>query len=208
MAWGNGTFYIQNGCKYDSTNGWKATNGQTGGQQALAYFENTGKVTLGNKSLSVDGSGTITWSPANFDLEANGNLGLGNTSPGYRLTVNGTAWVTSGAWSGSDSRWKEDVAPLRDSLSKVLALQGVSFNWDTKNYPNMGFTNDRQIGFIAQDVEKVIPEVVTTDPQGYKGIAYDKLTAVLVEAVKERQVQIDSLKAEVEALKKSKSLVD
>ncbi len=68
-------------------------------------------------------------------------------------------------------------------------LRGINFNWkdDAQN-------TDIQIGLIAQEVEKVLPELVSTDSEGYKSIAYGKLTAVLVEAIKEQQRQIEALK--------------
>ena len=68
-----------------------------------------------------------------------GNVGIGTTGPGYTLTVNGTAWVISGAWSGSDIRWKKDITPLSvtSSLAKVMQLNPVSFDWRTNEFPNM-----------------------------------------------------------------------
>lgn len=131
----------------------------------------------------------------------NGNVGIGTASPGYTLTVNGTAWVTSGTWSGSDIRWKKDIKPLEDSLSKLMQLQGVGFNWRKEEYPDLKFNDGSQIGFIAQDVEKVFPEVVTTNADGYKGISYEKLVPVLTESIKEQQKEIEELKAEIELLK-------
>lgn len=65
----------------------------------------------------------------------------------------------------------------------------------------MNFDDETHIGVIAQDVEKVFPELVITDDNGYKAVAYDKLSAVLLEGMKEQQAQINILKAEIEALK-------
>ena len=69
-----------------------------------------------------------------------------------------------------------------------------------KSFPQRNFPDTRQIGLIAQDVEKVLPELVHTDSDGYKSLSYDKLTAVLVEAVKELKAQNEKLQARVEAL--------
>ena len=131
-------------------------------------------------------------------IDASGNVGIGTTGPGYTLTVNGTAWVTSGAWSGSDIRWKKDITPLSvaSSLDKIMQLNPVSFDWRTDEFPNMHFSSSTQIGFIAQDVEKIIPEVVTTDNNGYKGISYERIAPVLTAALQEQQKQIEELKAE------------
>jgi len=131
----------------------------------------------------------------------NGNVGIETASPGYTLTVSGTAWVSSGAWSGSDIRWKKDIVPLSNVLGKVNQLQGVKFDWRKDEFPQMNFPSGSQIGFIAQQVEPIFPELVTTDNNGYKGISYEKFVPVLVEATKEQQAEIEQLKTENENLK-------
>ncbi|MFA5169484.1 MAG: tail fiber domain-containing protein [Candidatus Paceibacterota bacterium] len=132
-----------------------------------------------------------------------GYLGIGTATPGYALTVAGTAWVTSGSWSGSDARWKKNVSTLSttSSLDKILALNPVNYEWKTDEYPEMKFSKDAQLGFIAQDVENIIPEVVTTDNNGYKGISYEKIVPVLTSAVQEQQKEIKNLSDENKSLK-------
>jgi molecular chaperone GrpE (heat shock protein) len=98
--------------------------------------------------------------------------------------------------SSSDVRLKENIKTLDNSLDKILKLRGVTFTW--KANPEYG----TRIGFIAQEFEKIIPELSFTNPvDGYKGINYAEVTAVLVEAVKEQQKQIEALKAENSQLK-------
>jgi len=92
----------------------------------------------------------------------------------------------------SDRQFKQNVKPIVSALDKVTKLQGVTFTWNTKEYPRRFFSEEPQIGLIAQDVETVIPEVVFTDKEGFKSVAYDKLTAVLIEAVKELKTQMNS----------------
>ena len=75
----------------------------------------------------------------------------------------------------------------------MLQLQGVSYLWRTEEFPQNGFTEGRQIGLIAQELEKVLPELVNTDNEGYKSVSYDKLTAILIEDVKKQQEQINAL---------------
>ncbi|MEK8021480.1 MAG: tail fiber domain-containing protein [Candidatus Parabeggiatoa sp.] len=91
----------------------------------------------------------------------------------------------------SDVRLKKDIEPIDNSLEKVLNLKGVTFRFKEDSDKN----KPKEMGFIAQEVEKVIPEVVTTNHEGYKGVDYSKITAVLVEAVKELKAQNDALKA-------------
>lgn len=99
----------------------------------------------------------------------------------------------------SDINLKENITPLRNALDKVKQLNGVEF--DYKNSENYGYLQKHQIGLIAQEVEKVIPEVVSTNYNGSMGVSYQHLTAVLIEAIKEQQSQIDALKKEIEILK-------
>ena len=89
---------------------------------------------------------------------------------------------------------KKNIEPLSSSLEMVMLLQGVSYDWKADDYPEMGFTKDRQIGFIAQDVEKVFPELVKTNNNGYKGVYYVKIVPILLEAMKEQQKEISELK--------------
>ena len=125
---------------------------------------------------------------------SSGDVGIGTTTPGgYKLYVVGNAWTT-GTWGSSDARLKKNIDPLENTLERVARLNGVNFEWDIDQYPDRGFEKGRQIGLVAQEVEAVIPELVRTDNDGYKSVSYEKLSAVLVEAVKE-------LKAENEALK-------
>ena len=128
-----------------------------------------------------------------------GNVGIGTTNPGAKLEVVGNI-LHGGSCVSSDRRWKNNVAPLSDSLKKIMQLQGVNFEWDREHFSNKGFTEGKQIGLVAQDVEQVIPELVQTDKEGYKSISYEKFTAVLLEAVKEQQKRIESLEAKVRAL--------
>jgi len=132
----------------------------------------------------------------NFWIDSTAGTNEAQFSNGaYKFQVNGSA-LAVGSWTTSDIRWKKDIAPLQNSLDKIMALQGVNYYWDTKDYPKMGFTDDKQIGFIAQDVKKVVPELVMTDSNGYESVDYGKVTPVIVEAIKEQQAQIETLKTD------------
>jgi hypothetical protein len=97
----------------------------------------------------------------------------------------------------SDARLKRDVLPLNDALTSILQLEGKAYRWKE----NTTFANKADIGLVAQDVERILPELVAEDEQGYKGIAYSKLTVVLIEAMKEQQQQIAALQQENQQLK-------
>jgi len=94
------------------------------------------------------------------------------------------------------------VRSVENALNKVKALRGVYFNWNQQAFPEKEFGAQSELGFIAQEVEKVVPEIVTKDKtkDEYRSVKYDKLVALLVEAIKEQQKQIDSLKIKVNKL--------
>jgi hypothetical protein len=122
-------------------------------------------------------------------------IGINNTNPAHALDVVGNV-RGSAIIATSDLRLKENIKPLENSLDKILAMQGVSYNLiDDENKVT-------QVGVVAQEIEKVLPEVVVTDADDMKSVAYGNITAVLIEAVKELQQQVNDLKATVEELKK------
>lgn len=117
----------------------------------------------------------------------------------FVINLETNAITTGGSITAtSDIRLKTNIKPLpENTLDKVQQLRGVYFNWKTE--ADMG--NARQIGVIAQEVEKIFPELVITSPDGYKAVGYDRLGPILIEAIKEQQVEIDSLKSQVTDLK-------
>ena len=119
---------------------------------------------------------------------------MGTNSPGYKLDVNGIIRAT-GFFYNSDRRLKDNITPLSNSLEKILSLNGYSFNWKSSGM--------KDIGMIAQEVELVFPDIVHTDKvTGYKSVEYGNLVAPLIEAIKIQQQEIESLKIEIESLKK------
>jgi len=115
----------------------------------------------------------------------------------------------NGSTVHSDRRFKKEIRPLERSLDKTLKLNGVSYKWNVKEFPDKGFTDDTQIGFLAQELEEVYPELVHTDSDGYKSVSYEKVTAILVEAVKELKADNDELRAKLSTLAdKHEAIVD
>jgi uncharacterized coiled-coil protein SlyX len=165
-------------------------SGVTGGQITTLYTAATNNTAM---TFSTMAASTLA---EQMRIINNGNVGVGTISPGYRLDVNGdiniestnalrfagtSVCTSAGCTSSSDRTLKENIQPLQDSLDKVLKLQGVEYDYKDK----AKFTNKHQIGVIAQDVEKIYPEVVNTDSKtGLKAVAYDHLVAPLIEAFK------------------------
>ena len=102
------------------------------------------------------------------------------------------------AFSSSDERLKDNISIIIDPLEKILKLDAVEFDWNSKQEVYQG----HDIGLIAQQVEEVAPELVTTRDNGYKAVKYEKITALLVGAIKEQQKQIDFLEKRVESLER------
>jgi hypothetical protein len=96
----------------------------------------------------------------------------------------------------SDERLKSDIKVIDNALEKVQQIRGVTFVRTDKDH------NRRETGVIAQEIEKVLPEVVKETPDGYKSVAYANTVGLLIEAIKEQQEQINILKEEIERLKK------
>lgn len=111
----------------------------------------------------------------------------------------------------SDQRAKTNIKNLTSSLSKVLQLRGVSFDWNSEIVPNKASKQKSSVGLIAQEVEKIIPEVVVTErieDQDLKTVEYANLTSILIEAIKEQQKQIEDLKETVRKLSPQSQKVD
>ncbi len=138
-----------------------------------------------------------------MNILGNGRVGIGTAAPGYTLHVNGSV-AGVGAYNAlSDARLKKDVQPIGDALAIVEQLRGVTFNWDQSADPAINFDDRNHVGFLAQEVEVVLPQAVTTanDERQTKSVAYSEIIPVLAEAIKQQQAQIEALKAEIETLK-------
>ena len=151
-------------------------------------------ILLANGSINAaasDGAGiTIDGSSANLIYLSTGDKWAFNKSLNVDGEITATGNVTSPFfYSESDAVLKQDVEPITNPLKKILKLAGVSFTW--KKSKQSG------IGVIAQEVEKIVPEIVSTNLNGHKTVSYDSLVPILIEAVKEQQKQIDYLKSKL-----------
>lgn len=108
----------------------------------------------------------------------------------------------------SDKRFKQNILPLSPVLTSVLRINGISYFWRDEEFPQKQFPAEKQIGFIAQDVENIFPELVHTNRFGEKSVDYAKFTVVLLEAIKEQQYRIEKLEAENQKLQQQSKEIE
>jgi hypothetical protein len=153
-----------------------------------------------------------------------GNVGIGQSNPQYKLDVTGSTRITTAlavgtivpsatvgridasndvvAFSTSDINFKTNIYPISGALDKITQIGGYEFDW-IPNQEHHGFTG-HDVGVIAQEIEKVLPEVVTTRDSGYKGVKYEKIVPLLIQAIKEQQTQIEDLQHQINYLVENK----
>ena len=122
-----------------------------------------------------------------------GALGVGTSTPSTVGLIRATNDVI--AYYGSDERLKENIITISGSLDKVMAIGGYEFDW--VKMPGIHENEGHDIGVIAQEIQKVLPEIVTTRDNGYLAVKYEKIVALLIEAIKEQQKQIDEIKSKL-----------
>ena len=113
----------------------------------------------------------------NLDLNSNNITGTGN------INITGTVTATD-INSASDIKLKKNVKQIEDPISKIMSIEGVSFNWKSNNKPSLGVTADH--------LQNILPELVKEDD--IKSVNYNGLVGLLIECVKNQQKQIDELK--------------
>lgn len=183
--------------------------GNSGDTEALPAHTWDGDPDTGFWHPAANTIGITTAGGEAVRITSSGRVGIGTTAPAVLLHVSGTLRVQNGSvvtcnigtGTGatsctSDARLKKDVTPIADSLEKIAQLKGVTFQWKASDAPK-----GQHLGVIAQDVEKVFPQAVDTQENGYKTVDYAVLVAPLIEAVKELKSQNEDLRKEIELLK-------
>jgi hypothetical protein len=200
----NGTWQSTDiGVAYGGTGQSTYTNGQLliGNTTGSTLAKNTLTGTASQITVT-NGAGTITLStPQSIATNSNvqfNKIGAGTAGAGANGEIRATNNIT--AYYSSDARLKENVVTITNALEKVTQLNGVTFDWTDEYIEEHGgedgyFIRKGDVGLIAQEVEAVLPEIVADKEDGYKAIKYDRLVALLVEAVKDLKAEIDDLKS-------------
>ena len=170
------------------------------GTSSLTIGTGAGNAMAGNTFIPTNnnqlsnGAGYTTYS-ANQTLNNNSNvhfegLMVGQTSGSTANTIRCTGDVV--AFYSSDERLKDNITPIKNSLEKVGQLKGYEFDWNDKQEVYEG----HDVGVIAQEVEKVVPEIVETrEHDGYKAVKYEKLVPLLINAINELKAEVEELKS-------------
>jgi hypothetical protein len=132
----------------------------------------------------------VITSVSSSTINAEANL----TFDGSTLAVTGTITATGDitAYYSSDERLKKNKQILSDALAKVISIGGYEFDWI--EVEGIHINSGHDIGVIAQEVERIAPELVITRDNGYKAVKYEKMIALLIEAIKDLSREIESLK--------------
>ena len=127
-------------------------------------------------------------------LQVGGTTTLNTTTGRIDATNDVVAFATS------DKRLKCNIKPIENALCKVIGVTGNTFDWKEltkEEIQTIHGNTGRDVGVIAQEIEAILPEAVTTRDNGYKAVNYEKIVPLLIEAIKEQQKQIDELKSKI-----------
>ena len=176
----------------ESTTSSLATTYEGRASGAKTLFSGSSQVTLS----STTGGGTA--SSVQF-----GSLGIGTAASGVTGEIRATADIT--AYYSSDIRLKENIQPIENALDKIRRISGNTYDWK-EGFETIHSHKGNDIGVIAQEVEEVLPILVTTREHGYKAVQYEKIVALLIEGMKEQQLQIEQLRIDLDNCRNNKGL--
>lgn len=177
-GWRNTTY--GNGGWYMSDTTWIRSNGGKSVYHDVGIMRTDGTLQVGNAGATLDAinGGNVTLT------RTAGNVAIGNITPNQKLHVVGNVRAV-GYLYGSDRRWKKDIKTIENPLEKISQFRGVNFTWKE--------TGEKDMGFIAQEVEKVAPELVSDDTEGMKAVKYGNIISIVVEALKELKLKVENL---------------
>ena len=164
----------------------------------LYYSWNNNKLYIGPNGFENE---------SHFTLDnSNGNVGIGTTNPSQELHVNGDIAVSGQIVGVSDRRTKKDIMSMGSVLDKIMQIDPVSYHYDDSQFERLTFPAGQQVGFVAQEIQKVFPELVSeftnySSEDGdisLQGVDYIKMIPILTKAIQEQQLMIEQLRKELE----------
>jgi hypothetical protein len=152
-------------------------------------YNNSTKFQTTNTGISVTGNVVPS---GNISGSSTSHLTMGQISSSGDVVADGDVV----AYNSSDVRLKDNIEVIKGSLDKIDGIRGVEFDWNDKS-PGWAQERGHDIGVIAQEVQKIIPEIVVERKNGYLGVDYKRLVPLLIESVKELRQEVNDLKKKV-----------
>ena len=179
----------------DGTDVLLKDNGTEFGRFKIASSDFVIKSAINNKDIllkGVDGGATIT--ALTLDMSEGGNAQFLKNISGSQIEASGDVI----AFGSSDERLKDNIKPITEPLWKVSQIGGYTFDWNEKQDTYEG----HDVGVVAQEIHKVLPEVVAERSNGYLGVKYEKIVPLLIESIKELKKEVDDIKEKCDCLNK------
>jgi len=170
-------------------------NGTEFGSFKIASSDFIIKSAINNKDIlfkGQDGGSTIT--ALQLDMSEAGNAQFLSKISGSQIEASGDVI----AFSSSDRELKDDIKPIENPLEKMEKIGGYTFDWNDKQQTYTG----KDVGVIAQEIQEVLPQVVTTRGNGYKAVKYEKIVPLLIESIKELNKKIEDIEKNCDCLNK------
>ena len=203
-----GSLYVSESIYGDGSNLLGITSG---------IFQKTGSIYSTLNTLQVTGSLTVSGSTDPIFIVKGGVEVVGNIRASNSTTITGSLYVSGSyggsagaisasgdivadgdviAYNSSDERLKDNIEVIKGSLDKIGEIRGVEFDWNDKS-PGWARERGHDVGVIAQEVQKIIPEIVIERKNGYLGVDYKRIVPLLIESIKELKKEVEDLKKKV-----------
>ena len=153
--------------------------------------------------MTVDGKVASTTLDVTGATTLGGTVAVGgaHSDATKELYVNGDIYATGTSTSASDARFKRNITSVTDALEVARKARAVTFSFQTDAFPERRFPKTKQAGVVAQELEAVLPDLVSTDDHGYKGVAYERLGVYALAAVKELDEEVRALRAALDLVR-------
>ena len=174
------------------SSGTSGSNGSSGSSGTTTVTNaSADRVMTSEGGVTLNGEANLTFNGTT--LYVAGALGVGTSTPTTAGLIRATNDVI--AFYGSDERLKENITPIENSLDILKQINGYYFDW--KEMPGVHENEGHDIGVIAQEIDAVLPEIVTTRDNGYMAVKYEKLVALLIQTNKELLNRVEALEAKI-----------
>jgi hypothetical protein len=166
----------------------------SGGNQGIKFTDDATRISVSNNDMYIVAAGNIKFGVNGTSNAFTSKASFDNAGKLTCAGIDSSTTISSQgdiiAYSSSDAALKDNIKNIQNPLSKINKLNGVSFTWNNNQKTYSGY----DIGVIAQEVQDVFPEIVTTREDGYKAVRYEKLIPLLIECIKELNAKLDALK--------------